>query len=318
MLYTLSPTSKQLEMTPLSAIQPDAIWYDLLTPTPEEIKQTETLLNLHIPSLEEMLEIEESSRLYEADKIVYMTSTIVANAGMDTVTLAPVCFIMTKTALITVRYSDPKPFQVFAKKNLKNGYNQAKTIFLGLMDTIVEGMADILEMNASDIDHISKQIFTEHKLRGQIHMQEILQHIGEAGNLNSKVRASIGTLERQLIFYRNQILEEETDKKFYTKLSTIQKDIKSLSEFLSFLFHKIDFLLSATLGYTNIEQNNTIKILSVAAVIFLPPTLIASIYGMNFQNQPELNWRYGYPLALVLMALSTFIPYLYFKRKGWL
>ena len=148
-------------------------------------------------------------------------------------------------------------------------------------------------------------------------MQEILQHIGEAGDLNSKVRTSLGTLDRQLIFYQNQSLED-TDKKFQTKLSTIQKDIKSLSEFLSFLFHKIDFLLNATLGYTNIEQNNIIKILSVAAVIFLPPTLIASIYGMNFQAMPELNWRFGYPLALVLMALSTFIPYHYCKRKGWL
>lgn len=317
MLYILSPTSKQLEITPLSAIQPDAIWYDLLTPTPEEIKHIETLLNLHIPSLEEMLEIEESSRLYEANKIVYMTSTIVTHADMETATLAPVSFIMTKTALITVRYNDPKPFQVFAKKILKNGYHQAETVFLGLMDTIVERMADILEMNASDIDLISKQIFTDQKLRGQIHMQEILQHIGEAGDLNSKVRASIGTLDRQLIFYLNQTFED-TDKKFHTKLITIQKDIKSLSEFLSFLFHKIDFLLNATLGYTNIEQNNTIKILSVAAVIFLPPTLIASIYGMNFQTLPELNWRFGYPLALALMALSTFIPYLYCKKKGWL
>ncbi len=317
MLHTLSPTSKQLEITPLSAIQPDAIWYDLLTPTPEEIKQIESLLSLHIPSLEEMLEIEESSRLYEANKIVYMTSTIVTHAGTEAATLAPVSFIMTKTALITVRYSDPKPFQVFAKKILKNEYNQAETVFLGLMDTIVERMADILETNALDIDLISKQIFAEQKLRGQIHMQEILQHIGEAGDLNSKLRASLGTLDRQLIFYHNQILEN-TDKKFHTKLITIQQDIKSLSEFLAFLFHKIDFLLNATLGYTNIEQNNIIKILSVAAVIFLPPTLIASIYGMNFQTQPELNWRFGYPLALVLMALSTFIPYLYCKRKGWL
>ena len=160
MLYTLSPTSKQLEITPLSAIRPDAIWYDLLTPTPEEIKQIESLFNLHIPSLEEMLEIEESSRLYEANEIVYMTSMIVTRAGIETATLSPVSFIITKTALITVRYSDPKPFQVFSNKILKNGYHQAETVFLGLMDTIIERLADILEMNASDIDLISKQIFT--------------------------------------------------------------------------------------------------------------------------------------------------------------
>ena len=317
MIYTLAPGAQQLQITSAFAIQPDAIWYDLLTPNPEEIKQIETLFNLHIPSLDEMREIEESSRLYEANQVVYMTSMITTHAGSENVILAPVSFIMTKTALITVRFSDPKSFQIFTKKVLKNVYKHTEAVFLGLMDTIVERIADILEKNAGDIDHISKQIFTEQKLRGQVHMPEIMQHIGAAGNVNSKIRASLATLDRQLIFYRSKILGD-IEENIPATLITIQQDIKSLSEFLTFLFYKIDFLLNATIGYTSIEQNNVIKILSVLAVIFLPPTLIASIYSMNFQHQPELNWYYGYPLVLCIMALSILIPYLYFKRKGWL
>jgi magnesium transporter len=147
--------------------------------------------------------------------------------------------------------------------------------------------------------------------------QKILSRLGRAGDLASKVRESLVSLGRLLAF-AIQGTQARGRKTGSARLKTIGRDVASLSDYAAFLNNKVGFLLDATLGMINIEQNAIIKIFSVAAVVFLPPTLIASIYGMNFAHMPELGWPLGYPLALALMVVSAILPYLYFKRRGWL
>lgn len=318
MLQTLSHTSKQMQtFSADETFDPHVIWYDLIAPNNAEIEAIEKALNIHIPSLAEMSEIEESSRLFEEEGVLYMTSVLIAGLDSSNPISVPTTFIVTLQAVVTVRYADLKSFQNFIKKVARNGFFNAQTLFLGLMDTIVERVADTLEMNAAEIDRISDAIFKVSPTHNQRQMRKIMHYIGKIGDLNSKVRESLVTLDRQLIFYHNQI-PEKTDKKILAKSKTIQHDVKSLVDYLSFLFSKNEFLLDATLGFVNIEQNEIIKFFSVAAVIFLPPMVIASIYGMNFHLIPELQWSWGYPFALIIMIISGVLPYFYFKRKGWL
>lgn len=316
MLQILSHETNQLETLPLSSIDTKAIWYDLSFPLDNEKKVVEDLLNIHIPSLEEMGEIEESSRLFEKDGVLYMTALIVTNAATEHVIVAPVTFILLKHALITVRYCDPKPFQNFVKKKAKNGFSDVETTFLALIDSIIARIADILEINFSNVNAISDEIFQNQRAYNQMRLNEVLQRTGKVEDLNSKVRESLGTLDRQLIFCQNYI--GHTNRQLSSSLSILQQDVKSLIDFLTFLSHKINFLLDSTLGFIDIEQNAIIKIFSIAAVFFLPPMLISSIYGMNFKVIPELEWILGYPFALLLMVLSVIIAYIYFKNKKWL
>ncbi len=318
MLQILSQNSKEIRPIPKgSGIELDAIWYDLINPEPGEVSAIERVLDIHVPSLAEISEIEESSRLFEDKGVLYMAAILVASADSGTTVMVPTTFIVTKKNMVTVRYSELKAFQIFFKKILKNGFLTSQLLFLGLIDTIVERTADILELNSAEIDTISNEIFKDRRSNNSREMKEILIHIGKTGSLNSKVRESLVTIDRLLIFYNNQ-LPDTADKKKLVKVSSLQKDVKSLVNYVSFLSSKIEFLLDATLGFIDIEQNGIIKFFSVAAVIFLPPMVIASIYGMNFALIPELHWVWGYPFALVLMLLSAVLPYYYFKKKGWL
>jgi magnesium transporter len=316
MLQILSQNSRQVDAIPAGGqIPKDALWYDLISPDDRESSAMKEILQIHVPVIEEMREIEESSRLYKENQTFYMTCILIASAEAKPVAV-PITFVLTKNSLLTVRYADPKPFKAFERKIAKTPFADKETLFLGLMDTIIERLADILETNALEIEKISSEIFKEGH-DNQRAMRDILAHLGKVGDLNSKVRESLQTIDRQLNFYHNQV-SEEIDKKIHIAIQTLQQDVKSLVNYVTFLFGKTDFLLDASLGFVNIEQNAIIKIISVGAALFLPPMLIASIYGMNFTRIPELSWYLGYPFALLLIIISALIPYFYFKRKGWL
>lgn len=317
MLQLLAPQSKQVEtLASLNELKLGYIWYDLFNPSSEEIKAVEKLFNLILPTREAMQEIEPSSRLHVDEEIFYMTSLLIANAESDNPLSAPVSFILTPQALITLRYIDPKPFSLVFRRIAKREFSNSDFLFLELIDCIVDRIADILELNASDIDLLSKKTFRKERMHNANFMHNIVLNIGKTGNMNTNLRESLESFDRQLTFYSNQKGEE--DPKILQRITTLQRDVRALIDHVSFLFHKIDFLLEATLGFINIEQNAIIKIFSVAAVIFLPPTLIASVYGMNFDLIPELKWLFGYPFALFLMILSAVIPLFYFKKKKWL
>ena len=200
------------------------------------------------------------------------------------------------------------------------GCETGESVLVALLEAIVDRLADILERAGRDIDQISRAVFRHRadKPTRSHDFQEMLEAIGRKGDLTSNIRDSLVTLERLVGFLCQAMLPRKNGRDMRDRVKTLARDIRSLEDHASFLSQKITFLLDATLGMINIEQNAIIKIFSVAAVVFLPPTLVASIYGMNFEFMPELGWHLGYPLALVVMIGSAILPYLYFKRRGWL
>ncbi len=298
----------------------EAIWIDLLSPSKEEEAQVEGSLGLLIPTREEMVEIELSSRLYKESGILFMTATMVAQSDSPDFKLDPVTFVLTQQQLITIRYIQPQSFKIITAhlKKFDVTHNNATALLIELLDATVDRLADILELVGHRLDEYSKNIFRpQQDTAEKPDYHQLLQQIGANGDLNTKARQSLVTFDRLITFF-GQTAGSRIDNEGHLRLTTLSKDIASLSDHASFLSSKVNFLLDGTLGMVSIEQNNIIKIVSVAAAIFLPPTLVASIYGMNFHVMPELSWKYGYLLAVGLMALVAWLPYKYFKYRKWL
>ena len=304
-----------------TSLPKNIVWFDMLNLTEFEETYVEDFLSISIPTREEMHEIELSSSLYHENNAVYMTATLVTNADTQAPESHAFTFILTGEQLITIRYSDPTPFQQFSAKlgHLSPDEHSAQALFAGLIEAIVERIADILEKIGRDIDQMTQIIFrpSKNKKDKKKNYQEILEQIGREGDLVSKTRESLVTINR-MIGYALQSQTAKINGASRSNLDSMLRDILALSDHANFLSNKVGFLLDATLGMINIEQNAIIKIFSVAAVVFLPPTLIASIYGMNFEHMPELRWSFGYPFAIALMIASAIVPYLYFKQRKWL
>jgi len=299
-----------------------AIWIDLLSPTEEEEQIVEKYLKLGIPTKKEMEEIEPSSRLYAEQDSLFMTVTMIAQSDHPEAKADAVTFILSDNKVITVRYIDPLSFNLFISKlkRLKTIECNAVEILIGLLETATDRLADILEKVSYKFDEISHMIFHKNESNGtsgEITHTQLLQAIGINGVLGTKTRDSLVTFNRLGLFLE-QKYAAKMDNDLKSRLAVINKDIRALSDYAVFISSEVNFLLDATLGMINIEQNSIIKIFSVAAVIFLPPTLIASIYGMNFKHMPELAWLGGYPVSIGFMIISAFIPYQYFRKKKWL
>lgn len=303
-------------------ITAQAIWLDLLNPTPEEEKTVERALKLDVPTREEQQEIEVSSRLYQEGGVYFMTATVLYQSERPRLVTTPVTFILAGQKLVTLRYAEPRAFSIFATRcrrpetNLTTGI----AVLTGLIETIVDRMADAIERIQTELDTLSHSIF---EIKGgvvtrQRRLDEVLKSVGHEGEVTLRARESAHSLGRLLTYLAKVANERTEDRLLRTRIKTAARDVASLADHVNFLSSKIEFLLDATLGMINIEQNAIIKIFSVAAVVFLPPTLIASIYGMNFRHMPELSWWFGYPVAIFLMIAFAVLPYLYFKRKGWL
>ncbi len=306
---------------PPAEIPEQCVWVDLLEPTLVEERAVERLLAIDVPSREEMREIETSNRLYEEDGTLYMTATVVTKIDTDRPESAAVTFILSHNRLITNRYVDPLPFRRFIAYAERHpaAATTAPGILAGLLESIIERTADVLERVGLGLDDLSANVFAPaakggtraHDLRG------VMVRIGRDGDLTSKARESLVTLARQLTFIQ-QATAVQMPNELRARYRSMSRDVLALSDHASFVANKSSFMLQATLGLINIEQNNIIKIFSVAAAVFLPPTLIASIYGMNFHFMPELDWPFGYPIALVIILVSAVLPYVYFRRRGWL
>ena len=308
-----------------SSIPSEALWVDLIEPTQEQEQLVEATFSIDVPTREEMKEIEASNRLYEENGVLYMTITIVTRLDSDLPESSQITFILAKDRLVTNRYSDPLPFQRFIAYAERHPVvcSSAAALLAGLIEAIVNRMADVLERVGADLDQLSSEVFSQSSKRRRTaksvarDSRTILTRVGQNGDLTSKARESLVSLNRLLTFVQ-QSAAVSLANDVRARFRTLGRDVLALSDHASFLGNKATFLLEATLGMLNIEQNNIIKIFSVAAVVFLPPTLIASIYGMNFQVMPELEWLLGYPFAVGLMVVSAILPYVYFKRRGWL
>ncbi|MFG6083260.1 magnesium/cobalt transporter CorA [Paracoccus litorisediminis] len=306
-------------LQPVAADAAQIVWWDLLNPTREEELGLEALLGLELPTHEDMQEIEVSSRLYSEDGGHFMTALIPSHTDGDDAVIEPVTFILCDHRLVTIRYTEPRVFSLFPQRAEKValGLTCGEAIMLGLLEAVVDRLADILERAGRELDGISRRVFGQNDpARQDANYKATLQEIGRKGDLTSNIRDSLVTLERVLGYLRPKL--GGTDKAVHEQAKALVADIRSLTDHADYMTQKITFLLDATLGLINIEQNGIIKIFSVAAVIFLPPTLVASMYGMNFDVMPELHWSYGYPLAIGIMILSAVVTYLVFKRRGWL
>jgi magnesium transporter len=324
MLHVL--TSSDCRLRPLAAeagasLPEGAVWIDLERPTREEERLVEAALGLELPTREEMQEIEPSSRLYAEDGAMFMTANVLWKADTPDPESTPVTFVLARQRLVSIRYSDPKSFKSFAAhaERHREVCATGATLLVGLLEAVVDRTADILERIGAEVDGTSRTILRRDAGRNlsTAELKEALTRMGRSHDLTSKARDSLVSLSRLLSFL-GLPGEVKDDRALREHLRGLSRDVASLTDHASFLAGKISFLLDATLGLINVEQNAIIKIFSVAAVVFLPPTLVASIYGMNFKNMPELDWLLGYPWALILMVGSAVLPYLWFKHRGWL
>ncbi|MGB6975903.1 MAG: magnesium/cobalt transporter CorA [Gammaproteobacteria bacterium] len=307
-----------------SQILKDVIWIDMLSPTKSEELIVEKQLKIYIPTRNEAQTIESSTRLrlYVEHNTLFMTAMMIAKSDSTNPKNDAVSFILTEKQLITVRYIEPLPFTLFSSRLLKIDIKEhfAQNFLVGLLEVVTDRLADILENVGDKFDRITQHILYSDSSNRDVKMvnfQELLQDIGANSELGAKVRGSLLSFNRLVSFF-TRTYGSKLEHDCQARLGIISRDINALSDHASFISSKASFLLDATLGMINIQQNNIIKVFSVAAVIFLPPTLIASIYGMNFHYIPELNWYIGYPLAIVLMILSALVPYKYFKMRKWL
>jgi magnesium transporter len=324
MLRLLIPTGSGytwIEHSPPAPFPDEFLWADLFEPTVEEEKAVESLLTVDVPTRDEMREIETSNRLYEEDGAVYMTATVGSKLDSATPESSAITFILANNRLITNRYADPTPVRRFMThvERYPAACTSSATLLAGLLEAFVERIADLLERVQAELDSVSHSIFQRSNgdTTSGSDLKSMIQRIGANGDLVSKARESLVSFQRLLMYVQqasNVSLSQDQRSRFKSTL----RDVQSLSDHATFLGAKIQFLLDAVLGLINLEQNNIIKIFSVAAVMFLPPTLVASIYGMNFDFMPELDKPWGYPFALVAMVVSAVVPYLYFRRKGWL
>jgi magnesium transporter len=302
----------------------DAIWIDLSCPSDAEEDAVEAALGIGIPTREDMQEIEVSSRIYREAGALFLTAQVVASHEARETEIGPVTFVVLPKRLVTIHYHHPGSMKYFADWSARHDTPLASglSVLVALLEAVVDRLADILEGEARRHDVLSKAIFAAHRPTGRAEtLPVVLQRIGRAEDLNGKVNESLGTLLR-LVGY----LMVANDPAGGTVLGAEEKaaahvlleDIRSLREVAAVQADKVRFLLDATLGVINIRQSDVIKIFSVVAFVFLPPTLIASIYGMNFVHMPELQWQWGYPLAILGMIVSAVVPYILFKWKKWL
>ena len=308
------------------SIPTDAIWVDLLNPTRQEERLAEALIGQNIPTREEMLEIEPSSRLYERDDATVMTMSVVygmkdkepGSAGVD-----PVSFILTDKHLVTLRYVDPAPFvtfsqHVYAEPEIATG---PLDVLLLLLDAIVDRLADRIEEVIEEIENISEQVF-EREARAQRRQTELryevlMLRIGAVQRVMTRIREASVSATRMLSFLAaSDRVPDGSDAERHVK--SLISDLRALNDHSNFVGENLTFLLDASLGMITLRQNLVMKIFSIVAVVLMPPTLIAGLYGMNFEHMPELRSVFGYPAALAAMLASAVIPYWIARKKGWL
>ncbi len=319
MLFAYIQHDKGLLQLPDPSPLEAAIWVDLYRPLPEQEQQVRAL-GIDVPSLADMEEIEISNRLYRENGIDYMTVVLPGMSASQTPISGPVCFALSKNRLTTIRHHAPRPFETYPKRADKTGpgCSTPSRVFLGLMEEITGRLADLLESAGTALDSVMRDVFLNGEMATDEFLHNALRQIGREGDLIGRVRLSLLTIERAIGFFGQSLEDRGESDALKPMVKAIQRDVQALEIHADFLSSRLGLATDTTLGVIGLAQNTTVKILSVVAALFLPPTLIASAYGMNFANMPEVHWRYGYPMALGLMVVSAVGTYLFLKWKKWL
>jgi magnesium transporter len=307
-----------------SSIPEGATWVDLEEPTAEEEALVERCIRMDVPTETEMAEIEPSSRLYEQAGALYLTVSVLYGVEDGQPTTAPISFVLTKDRLVTVRYVTPKPVRAFSEHARRDPelVRDAPTALVRMVDALIDRLADELESVSHEMEQISRQIFhkdVDDRRIPAARLTALLTRIGRTQTLLSRIRLSSLSTLRMLSFLSGaNRFHEDDEAEVRHHIASMSTDATALSDHATFLSDNVTFLLDASLGLISIEQNAAMKLFSWAALVFLPPTLIAGIYGMNFKHMPELEWVGGYPWAVGLMVASAVPPIMYLKRRRWI
>ncbi|GAA4000169.1 magnesium transporter CorA family protein [Sphingomonas humi] len=305
-------------------IPPTATWIDLEEPTREEEVAVERLTGIAIPTRDDMVEIEPSSRLYEENGALFMTLSTLCGVEDGMPTTEPIAFVLAKDKLVTVRYATPKPVRVFVAEMRRRPElaGDAMKVMLKLLDAIVDRTADELERSGAEMEELSRKIFHERVDERRIpakNLTALLSRIGRAQSLLARVReTNVSTLRLLTFLAGTERLHGPGSEAARDRITSLQADVTALLDHAGYLGDDLTFQLDASLGLISIEQNAAMKLFSWVAIVFMPPTLIAGIFGMNFKYMPELDEVWGYPMSLALMLLSAILPLVYLKRRGWI
>ena len=292
------------------------IWVDLTDPSDEERDWVRSIYGVTLPDEDEVKDIEASARYYEGDGgELHLRSDFLLEEDEGESRVVTVAFILAKDMLFSMHNDDLPVFRLvrMRARSRPGSIGDFKDVLLDLYATDVEYSADALEGVYQNLEEVSRSVLQ--KEFSDADAAESLSAMAREEDLNGRIRRNMMDTRRAVSFLmRGRLLSAEQ----FDEARQILRDIESLDGHTAFLFEKINFLMDATVGFININQNKIIKIFSVASVVFLPPTLIASIYGMNLRILPELNWSFGYPFAMLLMIASAITPFWYFRKRGWL
>lgn len=309
-----------LNLCPASGGKP--VWIDLFNPTPEEVSRVESEWHLHVPSRAQLEEIESSSRLSMRDGEIHLNMPVIAHPDEDAPTALG--FVLRKDVLLTVRFTHLFGFDLAIERfNRGEGAKTSAEVFAALIEGIIDYAADALEQIGIELVGVSRRVFRNYGgkrvrnvARSTRALRQTLIDVGERGEKLSQIRESLLGLQRMLPYAMDNS-KDWMAAEILDRLRTAGKDLQSLSDFEIHLSNKVQFLLDAVLGFINTEQNDIFKVLTIVSVVGIPPTLIASMYGMNFQYMPELHWHLGYAWGLGLIFLSAILPTVWFKWRGW-
>ena len=300
-----------------------AVWIDLLNPEPAEIQLVEGHAGLDVQALEELRRIDRSSQMMADGQMLRLSAPVVANADTDHPSLSYIGMILTPKFLITTRFEPLKVFETTAARTCSGETAPPSTeVFLVLLEALIDRESDLLEMAREYLDKISHQVFrakadgVKTAIRSGGVLRDTLQKLGRIGDRVSMIRESLMSVGRIAPFAR-EMGKDWIDPDRQTRLTAIAADVDSLNLFVEHLFGKVQFLLDAVVGLISIEQNDIFKVLTIWSVVGIAPTLVAGVYGMNFQNMPEYHWKYGYQYGLGLLAVTTLLPLIWFKWRKW-
>lgn len=320
MLYAYVTRNGRITRLEKGADLEQAIWIDLIQPGDEEIDSLRAI-GVSVPSLADMEEIEISNRLYRENGLDYMTAVLPGERADGDRAAMPVSFILSTQRLVTVRHHSPRPFLTFPDRGERStlGCGSPDRLFAGLLEEIIARLADILEGSGRVLDDTMSGIFEPRaSSMGSDRLQAALQRVGHEAELLARVRLGLLTVERILAFYTAIIDERPESERLRPVVRSQFRDVQALEVHADFLSSRVSLTVDTTLGMINLQQNNTVRVLSVVAALFLPPTLIASIYGMNFTDMPELDQPWGYPMAIGLMIGTAVGIWLLLRWKNWL
>jgi len=324
MLRAISGLSPPVEIAVTrqdEALADEAVWLDMENPTEEERAQVERATLLRLPTQDEVSEVEASSRLIQDGEVLTLSTPMVSRGGTDGLITTPLGFVVCPKRLVTLRYAHSEAFDHFAGHWRRSSDCGGLRPFLGLLEAMVDRMADGLEHEGAVLEKPTGEVFSPGMAsdtpRGRDRfLRATLTAVGRSGERISHLRDGLLGVLRIVRFVREAAAwTPEAEGK---RLKTLEKDVLSLNDYESQLLGKVQFVLDATLGFINIEQNNSVKVLTIVSLVGIPPTLVAGIYGMNFKFMPELEWRLGYPYGLAVIVLSAVLPMLWFRRRGWL